>query len=196
MRCPFCSADETRVVDSRLAEDGDSVRRRRECEVCGSRFTTFERAELRLPQVIKSDARREAFNESKLRTGLSRALEKRPVEAETVEAMIARLRHRLITSGEQEVASRTIGQWVMEELKEIDPVAYVRFASVYRSFEDLEAFRDEVQRLQNEPSAESRRKQLSLIPDHGSSQSGASGASTKRRIAKSIKKPNALGKKS
>ena len=109
MRCPFCSADETRVVDSRLAEDGDSVRRRRECEVCGSRFTTFERAELRLPQVIKSDARREAFNESKLRTGLSRALEKRPVEAETVEAMIARLRHRLITSGEQEVASRTIG---------------------------------------------------------------------------------------
>jgi transcriptional repressor NrdR len=187
MKCPFCSADETRVVDSRLADDGDSVRRRRECEVCGSRFTTFERAELRLPQVIKSDTRREAFNESKLRAGLSRALEKRPVKAETVEAMMARLRHKLVTSGEPEVAARTIGQWVMEELQEIDPVAYVRFASVYRSFEDLEAFRDEVQRLQSEPSAETRRKQLSLIPDHA--------ASTKRRIAKSVKKPGSLGKK-
>ena len=165
MRCPFCSVDETRVVDSRLSDDGDSVRRRRECEVCGERFTTFERAELRLPQVIKSDGRREPFNEKKLRAGLSRALEKRPVDTEAVEAMIGRIRHKLITSGESELASLKIGEWVMQELKEIDPVAYVRFASVYHSFKDLDAFRDEVQRLQNEPSAELLRKQLSLIPE-------------------------------
>lgn len=165
MRCPFCSADETRVIDSRLTEEGDSVRRRRECEVCGERFTTFERAELRLPQVIKSDNRREAFDEAKLRAGLSRALEKRPVDAEAVEAMIGRIRHKLIASGEREIPSRRIGQWVMEELKDVDPVAYVRFASVYRSFEDVDAFREEVLRLQAEPSSESRRKQLRLLPE-------------------------------
>jgi len=165
MRCPFCSADETRVVDSRLSDDGDSVRRRRECEVCGERFTTFERAELRLPQVIKSDGRREPFNEKKLNNGLSRALEKRPVDTDAVEKVIGRIRHKLMASGEGEIPARRIGEWVMEELKELDPVAYVRFASVYRSFDDLNAFRDEVQRLQNEPSAEVRRKQLSLIPE-------------------------------
>lgn len=165
MRCPFCSADETRVVDSRLSDDGDSVRRRRECEVCGERFTTFERAELRLPQIIKSDGRREPFNEKKLNNGLSRALEKRPVDTDAIEKIIGRIRHKLMASGEGEVPSRQIGEWVMEELKELDPVAYVRFASVYRSFDDLNAFRDEVQRLQNEPSAELRRKQLSLIPE-------------------------------
>ncbi|OGI51924.1 MAG: transcriptional regulator NrdR [Candidatus Muproteobacteria bacterium RIFCSPHIGHO2_02_FULL_65_16] len=165
MRCPFCSADETRVVDSRLGEDGGTVRRRRECEVCKERFTTFERAELRLPQVIKSDGRRENFNEQKLRAGLSRALEKRPVDAEAVEAMIGRIRHKLIASGEREIVARRIGEWVMEELKELDQVAYVRFASVYRSFEDIDAFSQEVQRLLNEPSAETRRKQLPLIPD-------------------------------
>lgn len=165
MRCPFCSADETRVIDSRLTEEGDSVRRRRECEVCGERFTTFERAELRLPQVIKSDGRREAFLEDKLRAGLARALEKRPVDAEAVEAMIGRIRHRLIASGERELPSRRIGEWVMEELKEIDPVAYVRFASVYRSFQDVDAFREEIQRLQAEPSYELRRKQLRLLPE-------------------------------
>jgi transcriptional repressor NrdR len=165
MRCPFCSADETRVIDSRLTEESDAVRRRRECEVCGERFTTFERAELRLPQVIKSDGRREAFTESKLRGGLSRALEKRPVDAEAVEAMLGRIRHKLIASGEREVAARRIGEWVMEELREIDPVAFVRFASVYRSFEDVDAFREEVQRLQSEPSPESRRKQLRLLPE-------------------------------
>jgi transcriptional repressor NrdR len=186
MRCPFCSADETRVVDSRLSDDGDSVRRRRECEVCGERFTTFERAELRLPQVIKSDGRREAFSEDKLRTGLSRALEKRPVQAEAVEAMIGRIRHKLTASGERELPSRTIGVWIMEELKELDPVAYVRFASVYRSFEDLDAFREEVQRLQNEPSAESRRKQLRLLPE-GDEQPGR---------ARSVKKAGKAGKKS
>jgi len=172
MRCPFCSADETRVVDSRLSEDGGTVRRRRECEVCKERFTTFERAELRLPQVIKSDGRRENFNEDKLRTGLSRALEKRPVDAAAVEAMIGRIRHKLIASGEREIASRRIGEWLMDELKEIDPVAYVRFASVYRSFQDLNAFSEAVQRLQSEPSADLRRKQLRLIPDSEAQENG------------------------
>jgi transcriptional repressor NrdR len=172
MRCPFCSADETRVIDSRLTEESDSVRRRRECEVCGERFTTFERAELRMPQVIKSDGRRESFNETKLRAGLSRALEKRPVTAEAVEAAMGRIRHKLIAGGEREVASRRIGEWVMEELRELDPVAYVRFASVYRSFEDVDAFREEVQRLQNEPSASSRRKQLRLLPEEPGNDTG------------------------
>lgn len=191
MRCPFCSADETRVVDSRLTEEGDSVRRRRECEVCGERFTTFERAELRLPQVIKSDNRREAFSEAKLRAGLSRALEKRPVDAEAVEATIGRIRHKLIASGEREIASRRIGQWVMDELKEVDPVAYVRFASVYRSFEDVDAFREEVLRLQAEPSSESRRKQLRLLPEDspGDADGGGSRPGPRGRRSASGRKP-------
>ncbi|MFQ6021335.1 MAG: transcriptional regulator NrdR [Acidiferrobacterales bacterium] len=167
MHCPFCSAEDTRVVDSRLADEGDSVRRRRECNACGERFTTYERAELRLPQIIKSDGRREPFNEGKLRTGMSRALEKRPVDTEAVEHMIGRIRHRLLASGEREIKSRVIGGWVMDELKDLDQVAYVRFASVYRSFEDLQAFSEEVERLQNEPSPETRRRQLKLIPDSG-----------------------------
>ena len=120
---------------------------------------------MRLPQVIKSDGRREPFNEKKLHNGLSRALEKRPVDTDAIEKIIGRIRHKLMASGEGEISSRRIGEWIMEELKELDPVAYVRFASVYRSFQDLNAFRDEVQRLQNEPSAETRRKQLSLIPE-------------------------------
>ncbi|MBI3576412.1 MAG: transcriptional regulator NrdR [Gammaproteobacteria bacterium] len=173
MRCPFCSADETRVIDSRLSEDGDSVRRRRECEVCGERFTTFERAELKLPQVIKSDGRREEFNEDKLRGGMTRALEKRPVDADKVEKAIGRIRHKLIASGEREIPSRRIGEWVMDELKELDPVAYVRFASVYRSFQDLNAFSETVQSLQSEPSADLKRKQLKLLPDVEGDDTGA-----------------------
>ena len=172
MRCPFCSADETRVIDSRLSEDGDSVRRRRECEVCGERFTTFERAELKLPQVIKSDGRREEFNEDKLRGGMTRALEKRPVDADKVEKAIGRIRHKLIASGEREIASRRIGEWVMDELRDLDPVAYVRFASVYRSFQDLNAFSETVQSLQSEPSADLKRKQLKLLPDVEGSDTG------------------------
>jgi transcriptional repressor NrdR len=187
MRCPFCSADETRVIDSRLSDEGDSVRRRRECEVCGERFTTFERAELRLPQVIKSDGRREPFSEKKILSGLSRALEKRPVDTDAIEKIVGRVRHRLIASGEGEVPSRRIGEWIMEELKELDPVAFVRFASVYRSFQDLNAFREEVQRLQSEPSAELRRKQLSLIPEPE--------VPAKRNQGPG-KKPNLTGKKS
>jgi len=171
MRCPFCSADETRVIDSRLSEDGGSVRRRRECEVCGERFTTFERAELKMPQIVKSDNRREGYSEDKLRGGMTRALEKRPVDGAAVEKAIGRIRHRLLSSGEREVNSRTIGEWVMAELKELDAVAYVRFASVYRSFQDLEAFREEVQRLQDEPPADQKNKQLKLIPDGGNGKS-------------------------
>ncbi len=154
-------------MDSRLADEGESVRRRRECNACRERFTTYERAELRLPQIIKSDGVREPFREEKLRSGMSRALEKRPVESEAVEHVIGRIRHKLLASGEREVRSRAIGEWVMEELKELDAVAYVRFASVYRSFEDLNAFSEEVERLQNEPSPEVRRRQLKLIPDSG-----------------------------
>lgn len=165
MHCPFCSAEETKVVDSRLSDDGDSVRRRRECLSCHERFTTYERAELRLPQIIKSDNRREAFNEDKLRSGMTRALEKRPVDAEAIEAIIGRIRHRLMVTGERELPSRRLGDWVMEEMKELDPVAYVRYASVYHSFQDLDAFNEELERLQNEPSPESRRRQLKLIPD-------------------------------
>lgn len=165
MRCPFCLADETSVIDSRLSEDGGTVRRRRECEVCRERFTTFERAELKLPQVIKSDGRREPFSEDKLRGGMTRALEKRPVDAEKVEKALGRIRHKLIASGENELPSRRIGEWVMEELKELDPVAYVRFASVYRSFQDVNAFSEAVQSLQSEPSADIKRKQLKLLPE-------------------------------
>jgi len=150
-----------------LADEGESVRRRRECLSCHERFTTYERAELRMPQIIKTDNRREAFNEEKLRSGMRRALEKRPVDAEAVEAALGRIRHQLMASGEREISSRRIGEWVMEELKELDQVAYVRFASVYRSFEDLNAFSEELKRLQNEPSPETRRKQLKLIPDDG-----------------------------
>jgi len=171
MRCPFCSADETRVIDSRLSDDGGSVRRRRECEVCGERFTTFERAELKLPQVVKSDNRRELFSEEKLLGGMTRALEKRPVDAAAVEKAVGRIRHKLLSSGDREINSRAIGELVMEELKELDPVAYVRFASVYRSFQDVEAFREEIQRLQDEPPAEQKNRQLKLIPDSGNNKS-------------------------
>ena len=165
MRCPFCSAEDTRVIDSRLADEGDSVRRRRECAACSERFTTFERAELRLPQVIKSDGRREPFREDKLRAGMQRALEKCAVDTARIDAALTRIQHRLLASGEREVPTRRIGEWVMQELKELDAVAYVRFASVYRSFQDLNAFSEEVQRLQNEPAPETRHKQLKLLPD-------------------------------
>jgi len=171
MKCPFCSAEDTRVVDSREADDGDAVRRRRECASCGERFTTYEHAELKMPQIIKSDGVRETFDEQKLRQGMGRALEKRPVDVEAVERALGRIRHELIASGEREIPSRLIGELVMRELEDLDAVAYVRFASVYRSFQDLDAFSEEVERLQREPSAEDRRKQLKLIPDNKKSNS-------------------------
>jgi len=149
MHCPFCATIDTRVVDSRLSPEGDRVRRRRECSQCGARFTTYEVAELGLPWIIKCDGRREAFNENKLRAGMLRALEKRPVSAEQVEALMQQIKNRARGSGERELHSRQLGEWVMAELRDLDPVAYVRFASVYRSFQDINAFREEIERLQN-----------------------------------------------
>jgi len=172
MRCPFCSAEDTRVVDSRLADAGDSVRRRRECMSCKERFTTFERAELRMPLVIKSDGRREAYSEDKLRAGVYRALEKRPVDTNEIEAMILRVQHHILASGERELPSTRIGEWVMAELSDLDQVAYVRFASVYRQFQDLEAFSAELQRLRNTPSVEDKKHQLSLLPGEGKKTDG------------------------
>ena len=165
MRCPFCQHEDTRVIDSRISDSGSSVRRRRECLKCKERFTTFEHAELALPHVIKSDDRREPFNELKIRGGISRALEKRPVNAEEIEAAIHRIQHRLMTMGEREVPSKLIGEVVMAELFNLDEVAYVRFASVYRRFQDLDAFSEEVRRIQSRPSASVRRRQLSFLPD-------------------------------
>lgn len=163
MRCPFCSEPDTKVIDSRLANEGDSVRRRRECVTCGERFTTFETAELVMPRIVKQDGSREPFNEEKLRLGIQRALEKRPVETETIEAALNRIKHRLRSTGDREVGSRKLGEWVMDELREMDEVAYVRFASVYRSFQDVNAFREEIERLQQLPSPEARRSQLTLL---------------------------------
>jgi transcriptional repressor NrdR len=148
MHCPFCGSSDTRVIDSRLSPDGDKVRRRRECPSCAARFTTYEVAELLMPQVIKQDETREAFDEAKLRTGMMRALEKRPVSAEQVENTIQRIKNRIRAGGERELQARQLGEWVMMELRELDQVAYVRFASVYRSFQDVNAFREEVERLQ------------------------------------------------
>lgn len=147
MFCPFCSAQETKVIDSRLVAEGHQVRRRRECVVCHERFTTFETAELVMPRVVKRDGSREPFNEEKLRAGLQRALEKRPVSTERIEHSIASLKSKLRATGEREVGSQFIGNLIMEALKELDKVAYVRFASVYRSFEDIREFGEEIARL-------------------------------------------------
>ncbi|MCK9505111.1 MAG: transcriptional regulator NrdR [Porticoccaceae bacterium] len=148
MYCPFCNAEDTKVIDSRLVAEGCQVRRRRECLSCKERFTTYEMAELLMPRVIKSDGTREPFDEAKLRSGLQRALEKRPVGIEKIEAAITQIKHSLQTAGEREVASRLIGEKVMQHLRELDQVAYVRFASVYRSFQDISEFRAELDRLE------------------------------------------------
>ena len=147
MVCPFCSEQETKVIDSRLVAEGQQVRRRRECVVCHERFTTFESAELVMPRVIKRDGSREPFNEDKLRAGLQRALEKRPVSTEKVEQCVLSLKSQLRATGEREVASELLGNLIMKALKELDKVAYVRFASVYRSFEDIREFGEEIARL-------------------------------------------------
>jgi transcriptional repressor NrdR len=165
MYCPFCGKQDTKVIDSRLASEGAQVRRRRECLACGERFTTFELAELVMPRIIKGNGAREAFDEKKMIGGMMRALEKRPVDSESVEAAISRLQHRLRASGEREIPSLQLGEWVMNELRELDQVAYVRFASVYRSFEDVNAFREEIERLESEPTAEERKDQIPLLPD-------------------------------
>jgi len=147
MRCPFCRDLENRVVDSRLGKDGDAIRRRRHCERCGRRFTTYERIEESLPVVVKKDGRREPFDRSKIVRGLARACEKRPVSADTIEALADGIERRLQESGEREVTSRAIGETVMRELHALDAVAYVRFASVYRSFRDVREFMRELEDL-------------------------------------------------
>lgn len=149
MHCPFCSAEDTKVIDSRLVSEGDQVRRRRECVSCRERFTTFEVAELLMPRVIKQDGTREPFDENKLRAGLLRALEKRPVSVEAIESAISHIKHALQATGERELPSRVVGEMVMEQLRQLDQVAYVRFASVYRSFQDVDEFRQEIDRLEN-----------------------------------------------
>lgn len=156
MHCPFCAAAETKVIDSRLVSDGAQVRRRRECLSCCERFTTYEAAELVMPRVIKRDGRREPFNEDKLRAGFLRALEKRPVSVESIEAQIGRIMQKLRASGEREAKSRVLGELVMDSLKTLDKVAYVRFASVYRSFEDIAEFQAAIEGLQAEPDPPAR----------------------------------------
>ena len=163
MRCPFCEADETKVIDSRLADEGYVVRRRRECLTCSERFTTFETAELVMPQIVKNDGRREPFNEEKLRSGVVRALEKRPIESDAVEGLINNIKQQMRATGDREIKATRLGEWVMEALKNVDQVAYVRFASVYRSFEDVNAFREEIERLEKLPTPELKKLQLDLI---------------------------------
>jgi transcriptional repressor NrdR len=165
MYCPFCSHEETKVIDSRLAADGRQVRRRRQCLECNERFTTFETAELVMPRLIKSDKTRQPFDEEKLRNSMIRALEKRPVPADELEQAIGRLVHKLRTMGEREVPSRLVGDLVMEELRGLDEVAYVRFASVYRSFQDITEFQEEIQRLRELSDPGGNREQMSLLPD-------------------------------
>lgn len=150
MYCPFCNANDTKVTDSRLIRETNQVRRRRECLLCKERFTTYELAELALPSVIKRDNRRDSFNQEKLRAGILRALEKRPVGLEQIETTISHIINKARASGEREISSKQIGRWVMEELRNLDQVAFVRFASVYRSFEDINEFREEISRLEHD----------------------------------------------
>jgi len=147
MYCPFCNANDTKVIDSRLVSEGNQIRRRRECPLCKERFTTYETAELSLPRVIKRDGKRVPYNIEKIRSGMLRALEKRPVSVEAVETAIGRINRNAMTSGEREIQSAQLGEWVMAELHGLDPVAYVRFASVYRSFKDIEEFKQEISKL-------------------------------------------------
>jgi transcriptional repressor NrdR len=165
MHCPFCSHEETKVIDSRLAGEGMQIRRRRQCLACNERFTTFETAELVMPRLVKNDNSRQPFDEQKLRYSMIRALEKRPVSSEDFEEAVARLLHKLRTMGEREVPSRLVGRLVMEELRALDEVAYVRFASVYRRFQDVTEFEEEIRRLQQISESAASREQMSLLPE-------------------------------
>ena len=140
MKCPFCGHDETGVMDTRVSDEGDIVRRRRKCTACDKRFTTYERAEIQLPQVIKKNGLRADFSREKLRASLDLALRKRPVSIESVDAAVADIEEKLLTAGEREISTQQLGELVMRELKKLDKVAYIRFASVYRNFEDIDAF--------------------------------------------------------
>ena len=148
MKCPFCNADDTNVVDSRVSEDGHKIRRRRRCHACDKRFTTYETVELRMPQVVKHDGSRTEFDRNKLLIGFKRALHKRPVPTGHVDAAIDRIVQKLLALGEREVTSRSIGESVMEELYGLDQVAYIRFASVYKSFQGVDDFRDAIKAVQ------------------------------------------------
>jgi transcriptional repressor NrdR len=154
MHCPFCSAVDTKVIDSRLVAEGNNVRRRRECITCAERFTTYESAELVMPRIIKAGGIREPFNEDKMTAGLMKALEKRPVSIERVEEAVTKIKASLRATGEREIDSRAVGELVMSQLRDLDEVAFVRFASVYRSFKDLDEFRQEIDRLSNEEKPE------------------------------------------
>lgn len=163
MHCPFCQAADTRVIDSRLKGEGFQVRRRRECSDCGARFNTHETPELKLPNVVKSDGTRQAFDADKLRAGMTRALEKRPVRSEEIEEAIQRILRALRSLDQAEIESRAVGEHVMQELSALDQVAYVRFASVYRSFEDVQAFRELIERLERDDPGGLSSRQLSLL---------------------------------
>ncbi len=163
MRCPYCGALDTKVTDSRLHGDGDQIRRRRTCLTCKERFTTFESVELNLPRIIKRDGRRVSFDGSKLRAGIARAMEKRPITTEQIDIAINHIKRKLMANVEGDVSAELIGEWVLEELKGLDQVAFVRFASVYRQFEDVQAFHEIIERLQMEPTPEIRRKQHDFL---------------------------------
>jgi transcriptional repressor NrdR len=156
MKCPFCGSPDTQVIDSRVNEAGDAIRRRRRCRACDKRFTTWETAELRPPQIVKANGNREDFDEKKLREGFRRALHKRPVPTELVDAAVERIRQRLLTQGAREIPAREVGELVMTELKKLDKVAYIRFASVYRSFEDVDEFAEVVREVR--PARRTRRR--------------------------------------
>lgn len=156
MHCPFCSAPDTRVIDSRLSTDGDQVRRRRECVSCNERFTTYESAELNMPRIVKQDGSRMPFKEEKLAAGVMRALEKRPVSTEQIDAALNNIKHQLLAAGEREIASEKIGNMVMEALLTLDQVAYIRFASVYLDFSDMNAFRDAIEKIEHVKAAKKR----------------------------------------
>ncbi|MBC8212440.1 MAG: transcriptional repressor NrdR [Gammaproteobacteria bacterium] len=165
MKCPFCGTPDTRVVDSRLANESNQVRRRRECVSCETRFTTYESPLLNMPMVIKNDGSRDTFDEQRVRNGMLRALEKRPVSAEQIEDAMSHIKTQLIALDAREVASRQIGEMVMRELQALDHVAYIRFASVYLSFEDIASFEELIRRLESEPTPELQRRQVPLIDD-------------------------------
>ena len=165
MKCPFCGTPDTRVVDSRLAGESSQVRRRRECVSCETRFTTYESPLLNMPMVIKNDGSRDTFDEQRVRNGMMRALEKRPVSAEQFEDAMSHIKKQLIALDAREVASRQIGEMVMRELQSLDHVAYIRFASVYLSFEYIASFEELIRRLESEPTPELQRRQVPLIDD-------------------------------
>ncbi|MBI2311950.1 MAG: transcriptional repressor NrdR [Betaproteobacteria bacterium] len=157
MKCPFCGAPDTHVVDSRVSEEGYSIRRRRRCGECEKRFTTYEHVELRMPAVVKGNGTREEYSEDKIRSGFARALNKRPVATEQVDAAVSRIGQKVLALGEREIQSRRIGEMVMQELKKLDHVAYIRFASVYRSFQDADDFRTAIKEVQ-QPGRGARKK--------------------------------------